>query len=386
MPTIVEEYTIEEFWDCSACQVVNPGRNKKCSGCGKFLTIEVCHAPEDTSSANKVTDETLLAQAARGPDYVCRHDRSRQISGNMECEVCGAGEKIARGQESMSDQIPLQEIDEVPLQSATVEYTKQPLPSIIDTKSTILLNTSGKSPITLLLVGLVGAGGLVGLIWFFVWLFTPKYLDGTVHDVYFQHTIHVEKQVTDTGFDPDPGAFDIVEKGEKFSHNQQVPDGVKKEPCKKKVEDPPKCTTTPVKVKEGECVTQQNGFQKCKKITTGGDEVCEPQFHYEDDICEYPKVKLVPVNKMWYTWREWEYDRSAAVSGHTNEVFWPSEEEISLKAEERIAGRDTSYRVTFVNQDNSWNYTPGSLQEFKQLKPGTVKHLKIVVGMVTVLP
>lgn len=382
MPTIIEEYTIEDRWDCSACKTINLGRDKKCCKCGKFLTTETFYAPPDTSSANQVTDEVLLAQARKGPDYICRHDGSHQISGNGECATCGAGEKIARGQEGLSDQKPPPEIQTQPIQNNETIVSR----SITYDNKLQSNNGSGRNPVTLLLVGLVGALGLSGFIWFLVWLFTPKYLDGTVNDVYFQHTIHIEKQVTDSGFDPDSGAFDIVAQGERLHHHNEVPDGVKKEPCKKEIQDPPKCITTPIEVKDGECVTQENGFRKCTKITTGGDQQCTPQSHFVDDICEYPKVKLVPVNKMWYTWREWEYDRSASVSGHTNETFWPSEEEISLKAEERLGGRDTNYRVTFINQDHSWNYTPGSLQEFKQLKPGTVKHLKIVLGMVTVVP
>lgn len=416
MPTIVEEYYVEMAWDCRTCKTTNPGRNKVCSNCGKPLEREGFHDKDSrpttindsieyqrlaadnegqrsTRKAPEPEYQALLAKAKAGPDWECKFCGSHQQRGNGECATCGANEKFSNGKAAFSDETepPYEEVRrETPPSAPSEEVVRQRQAEKKDKERRRQRSERRRS--TLLFGG--GAIGLGALIALIVWIFTPKYLDGKVSDVYYQHVAHVERNVTeyDSGFNPESGSFDVKEDGRKIHHHEKVQHGWDYPLVPETINDPPYCYITPVVKTDGNCVTQKNGFKKCQKITSGGDKKCDPRSHIEKKPKKTPHYDNEPVYQTWYTWKihKWKWNRSIPVTGHTNDVLWPSEADIALNRgcsgdETERVHLDASYSITFANKSDTWKYTPSGLDEYQRLKLGSVHHLKIVAGFVTVL-
>lgn len=398
MPTIVEEYYVEMAWDCATCKTQNPGGSKICSNCGKPLAREDFHDKEDrpTTIADRVVDEKLLTKAKAGPDWECKYCGSHQQRGNGECATCGAGEKLSDGRAQLSDEkeLPYEEVHdarpEIPPVAPSEEIVKQRYAEKAE-KERRHRRALRRKTVLSFGGGLIGLSALIALV---VWIFTPKYLDARISDVYFQHVAHVERRVTEVehGFSPDSNAFDVHQEGEKVHHTKPVQHGWDYPLVPEKVDDPPHCYTTPIKTEDGNCEPKKNGFKKCKKITTGGDKVCEPRSHYEKKPKKTPHYDDEPVYQPWYSWKvhKWVWNRSIPVNGHTNEVSWPKDSDIALNQNnnpdepERLK-MDATYSITFSDRHDTWKYTPSGLPEYQRLKLGSVHHLKIVAGMVTIL-
>lgn len=416
MPTIVEEYYVEMAWDCRTCKTTNPGRSKVCSNCGKPLEREEFHDKDsrpttindsieyqrlasDTENqrfTRKVPEpeyQSLLAKAKAGPDWECKFCGSHQQRGNGECATCGANENFSNGKSKFSDEREPpyeEERRETPPSAPSEEFIRE-RQSEKKEKERRRQSRERRNSTLLFGGGMIGLGALIALI---VWVFTPKYLDGKISDVYFQHVAHVERRVTEVehGFDAPSDAFDVEKDGKKIHHTQKVQHGWDYPLVPETVQDPPYCYTTPIEKKDGNCVPQKNGFKKCQKITTGGDKKCDPRSHIEKKPKKTPHYDDEPVWQTWYSWKvhKWVFNRSIPVTGHTNDVSWPTDADIALNSnnnpdEPERVNLTTSYSITFSNQKDSWTYTPSGLAEYQQLKLGSVHHLKIVAGFVTVL-
>lgn len=375
MPTIIEEYYVEQVWNCDTCKTQNPGRNKICFSCQKPLMKEEFH----DKNSSPVTDENLIVQAKAGIDWQCIFCGSHQRRDNGECLTCGAGLKLSENIE-----LPNKDIFNTP----RIVRENRAVPVL----SSVLKKDKVNRKKYLSIAG--GALILMAVVLFFVWLFTPRYLDAKVSDVYFQHVAHVERNIIayDSGFTPENGAFEVHENGERIHHHDAVQDGWDYQWVDETVKDPPYCYTTPVKTIDGNCEQLKNGFKKCQKIKTGGDRQCDPRSHIEKRKHEVPRIKDVPVYQTWYTWKihKWVWNRDVPVTGHTNEVSWPTDADIALNhncavGETERVSLAASYSITFSNKNENWKYNPSSLAEYQELRLGSVYHLKVVVGMVTVL-
>lgn len=401
MPKIIEEYYVEMAWDCKACNVQNPGSSKICFNCGKFLAREEFHNRESrpTSIADKVVDEKLLVKAKAGSDWECKFCSSHQQRGNGECATCGAGEKFSNVTTKLSDEKELsdEEINDSHVGIIADEPSKTLIAQRQAARQVEYKNKElgyQRAKLKKNIVSVVGPLILIIIVSFFVWLFTPKYIYARVSDVYFQHIVHVERNIitSDSGFHPDNGAFDIREDGRKVHHTEKVQHGWDYPLTSETVIDPPFCYFTPVEKKDGNCVSQKNGFKKCQKITTGGDKKCDPRSHVVNKPKKTPHYENDPVYQTWYTWRihKWVWNRSIPISGHTNEVYWPTEADIalnqncSLEETERVK-QDAVYSISFTNKNDTWKYTPSGLSEYQKLKIGNVYQLKVVAGIVTIL-
>ena len=362
MPTIVEEYYVEMAWDCKTCKTTNLGRDKVCKNCGKPLAKEEFHdrTSRPTTILDRTQDENLLAKAKAGPDWECKFCGSHQQRGNGECATCGANEKFSDGRAKFSDEFePYEEIRRETPPDPPSEGVIRRRQIEKQEKEFLRQRAERRKNIVSWGAGLVGLGALVSLI---VWIFTPKYLDGKISDVYYQHVAHVERNVTeyDSGFSPESGAFDVKEDGKRIHHYEKVQHGWDYPLVPEKVDDPPYCYITPITETDGNCVPQKNGFKKCKKVKSGGDKKCDPRSHIEKKPKKTPHYDNEPVYQTWYTWKihKWKWNRSVAVNGHTNDVSWPNETDIALNRgcsgdETERVRLDVSYSITFANKSDT---------------------------------
>lgn len=388
MPTEVEEWHVEMFWDCTQCgHIGNRGRDKTCQGgCGHQLDDdEEFYLPKNVN--DKVTDPELLRKATGGADWTCRFCKSQQFRVDRICEQCGSNQK-----------------ESTPISRFTIESLEEHENSIPPPKQDSGLNRDLLRKVaqrsepppnpperfrvpTWVWVAPIGFSLLALLIWFLI----PKEVDAKVVDVYFQHAVHIQKyqEFHRTGWDPPGRAINVQKIEEKIHHHDHVPDGFKTEYYSVDVIDYNNCWRTPKNCVNTNCKSQKNGFAKCSKTCTGGDKVCGTK--KDKRSRQVQKYRDVSVLRGWYGWDiwEWEHDRDVFATGHTQNVYWPSEDEVSLNrhlrlGEEERFTKEASYSVKFEERGDSWNYSPADLNEFQSFVMGGIYHIRIQAGIVKV--
>lgn len=377
MPTWQQEMG----WYCAACRKLNRGRFKECQSCGKAKDREpFVDLPEEGEGIEwAVRDPDLLEQAEAGPDWECVLCRSHQRRDDGKCANCGAGQDESEDHETeWDDREDLHKPHSSPLR-------RRPRPSDADppagtvSLSPVLTPASVLRPrpssrrrtwaLSVLAALLAVAAASVYL------LLRTRIVDATVESVRWEHRVHVDRYrvVEGEGFDEDkPGdAFDVVSRGERFHHNEQVACGVNPRIC---TPIPETCTTTPVT-----CSGNQNGFKTCSggdRVCTGGGESCTGgDTRYCDD----------PVDEEWYSWKAWRWrpDRTVREGGSRVKTRWPKESKVALNKglsegqKERVR-REASYETVFVDTDGDrYEYEPETLKEFSSLPPGSRKKLRV---------
>lgn len=407
------DYQIEMLWDCEAGHRGNLGRFKECPICGRPKREEdEFYMPGDTSRQAEVTDSELLRHALAGADWHCRYCDSSQRKLDGSCAQCGSD------QSETTKEIPEKESLDNGI-SELIESFKQPtkairppaipaerlaprlsVPPSVRPNRTVVVEYDDEIPRTPFfqkwMLAIPGVAILLGLL---IWAIWPREYDAVVTDVYFQHAVHVEKYqvIQDQGWDYPGRAFDVKNEGQRIHHHDKVEDGWEKEYYNDRVPDGQDCHTTPVRVTKGTCRSNKNGFATCSSDTrSGGDRVCTTKYKTVQKWRKKTKYKDVPRYREWYSWKawEWRHNRDVFETGHSLDVIWPSEEKINLcgtctEGEQERITKDDRYSVKFTDtkdKDDSWNYTPSGLTEFKTFPVGTKRRIKVTAGMVELLP
>lgn len=388
MPTEVEEWHVEMFWDCTQCgHIGNRGKDKTCQGgCGHQLDKdEEFYLPKNVN--DKVIDPELLRKATGGADWTCRFCKSQQFRVDRICEQCGSDQNestpVSRftieSLEEHENSIPPPKNDSG-LNRDLLRKVAQRSESPAPTQETWKIPTwVWVAPIGLSLIGL--------LIWFLI----PKEVDAKVVDVYFQHAVHVERyqEFHRTGWDPPGRAINVHIIDKRIHHHDQVPDGFREEVYYVTVTDTNNCHRTPRTCRQGTCTSKKNGFATCSKICSGGDKVCGTK--KDRRTRQVQKYRDVPRYREWYSWDvwEWAHNRDVYATGHTTQTHWPPEEEVALhrnlsKGEDERVTKESSYTVKFEEDGDSWNYHPADLNEFQTFIMGALYHIRIQAGIVKV--
>lgn len=364
-------FQVEMRWRCSACHVENLGRFKGCQSCGKAKEGEPYYdAPgtETPTYEQRVTDPALIAQATAGEDWSCRYCGSHQRRDNGTCAECGAGQAEAqRPVTYFSNYIAdaNRAREEVP---TLAPPPPQPAPSA--------LGSWLKHYWVLLVVGaalLSIAGGLYFLL-------RTRVVTAEVVERTWEHKVHVDRYmvVEGQGFDEQrPGtAFDIVPRGQRYHHTNKVPDGTRREAYTERVACGQTCSKSPVS-----CTSNKNGFKTC----SGGDERCTTKYCSETRYREVQKYRDVPVYEEWYSWKNWEWalHRTVTEVGAFEEPSWPSDAKVRLnqglgQGEKERTRNEARYHVVFQDREKKLHeYTPKDLEEFKRLKKGSERKVRV---------
>lgn len=87
-------FVVENSWTCRSCGQVNPGRELRCSQCGKLREGEAFDTTKATTS-EAVTDERLLQLAAAGAHWTCAYCRFQNRGDATKCANCMAERAVA---------------------------------------------------------------------------------------------------------------------------------------------------------------------------------------------------------------------------------------------------------------------------------------------------
>jgi hypothetical protein len=226
---------------------------------------------------------------------------------------------------------------------------------------------------------------LIGLlVW---WLFHTRVVDVEVKSAHWERVIHVDRYAVHghDGFDPPSNAFEVNDLGQRVHHHDHVLVGHHDEHYTERVscgqDCRQDCRTTP-----RNCTSNKNGSATC----TGGDavcsDVCTTKYCNEDRTRTVDDYEDQPRYREYYSWKAWEWahERDAVVGGFfAKDVAWPTQDQhrigegLSAGQQERVAGREESFDVTFFGDSDTWTYHPKSVEEFAKLPLNSAHRIQV---------
>ena len=382
---------IEMTWRCSACDTVNLGRHKICQSCGDPKGAdERFEMPQDTAQAATVTDPALLKLAHAGADWRCGRCDAHNSGGRSSCSQCGAA------REGASEPRPPRP-DAAPGPAGSTPHAQRWVAAFIT------------------LVVLVFGGWRLNL-----WL-DERPRDVVVSELFWATTVQVERYAAypHEGFAesrPD-AAIDVVNKGPRHHHDEQVldgydtqhytetvPDGFRTETYQEQVVCGEDCVDIPLSCSET-CSPDDNGFATCTETCSGGGRSCSSRYCSETRTREVPKTREEPRTRQvpryraepryadWFTWRLWAWapHRSVEERGDSLPVVWPDEAAVGLgvglgAGEDERGAREGTFRVAFDDDEGErfWLTLPDEAA-LNAHPLGAERRIRVVEGVVTLV-
>jgi hypothetical protein len=350
VPIYTRRVTIQMFWTCKTCGTKNPGLEGKedeslrCSGCGNQKSDEPYEMPDDVQAAPEITDQRLLDLANADENWTCRFCRHQERNLHDQCSVCGA----PRGERKRPARPPTEARIEVDDEVPPRKRFNGPL-----------------------LIGIsAGAIALAGIVWLFIWLFTPHEAVARIVASRWTRTENLLQRKTvdheDWRDDLPEGSFDISCKRKKKGVKDCNP---KKCDCKTEYKDcnciggePEKCKCKTKRT----CIDNGNGSATCDE-----EESCETCYTKKTcdkcpkEVCETCYEKC-PVFDDWCTAKshEWPVINTKTTSGSDLHPVWAGL--VAVGNLQRIE-RTESYAIKLANGDRFWPYSPSSENEYIRL-------------------
>ena len=402
----IEEYFVEMTWDCpnSPCNTMRiPGHSMECPTCGyKKQTSKNDELPEDISPANKVTDSKKLAEAAAGPNWKCSYCHGEERNSRGECINCGSDKKDSVKKETLAKssgkalsdswgsaasvvtnppRFPAFDMDEKakkaglkPVETGipgVKAYTGEPV--IVSNK---ILPPRPKTDWKAVAMALGGLFCVIGIVWFFVWLFAPHIHHAKVIQTHWSYHVELsQRQVnsdSDWQNDMHSGAYNTsCEERQHGTHDcnayrcnpHQVNHPINPHRCN--------CVTTPRTCDAPVCTRLDNGYSRCRRS-------CEPA-HTECDTCtddhyvtEYDTCyHQCPTMDQWcsYNYDTWPVVARDDRSGDDHNIVRPPL--VAAGPDQRTSDR-LSFHVRFQRHDDEFHdYTPSDLDDYNRFQFGT---------------
>jgi len=340
---------VKTEWTCPNCNSRNPGPQKTCANCG-------APQPENVNftlgaEQNLVTDEKERQTAAAGADIHCAFCGARNTATAKTCSQCGAdlqegtkrqaGREMERpggpktiactncGMENQASDVNCAQCG-APLPRAATPQVQQPAPASLGALPVSMPGAAAatrapKKPAWLLLGGIAGALLLCCVAVFILFFAPTSSVPATVSDVFWQTSVPVQEiqpvRYTNESGNPPSGAYDVS------------------------------CQTDSREVCEQKTIDLGNGYA----------EVVEECHTESEQYCDY-------------TVDEWKTIQTYSLEGNDFSPVYPQP---NISSSQRYGSESVSYTVNFVTEKGAIPYTPGSLDEFQQFKPGSTWKLKL---------
>lgn len=340
----------EALWDCQYCDAMGvQGRHDYCPSCSR-------PRPEGTKfylpkDAEAITDEALLSQTGKGPDWVCAFCDSSNEADQPACVYCGA----AREATSAQQQVKEYALGEAP---TTGDNTIEERPAT---------PAKRKTPRWLPIAAILGVFILLACICGAIFLGGGSEADVTITQFDWQRSIEIEEVQT---FEEED--WDVPAGGRTLSQREEIREYdrvlVGYETLQREVAEQ-------VQVGERTYVCGQrdlgNGFFEDIECT---DPVYETQ--YRTETYDEPVYESVPVYGTLYTY---EIDRWVTIRTETAEAtdqnpFWPN---TNLTSGEREGERDEAYSITFEDGEGNRHTLEYGEAEWQTFEQGRTYQLKL---------
>ncbi len=322
----------EGLWDCQYCGAQGiPGREKVCPNCARSRPEGTkFYLPEDRAAAPVITDEKLIQQAKAGADWICEYCSSSNPAELTVCRHCGA----AREASSPQQEVVNYALEAAPTSGDMDLDAPAPAPAPAPARSS---GRKGPAWLPIAVVGVVVL--LLVLCGFFVFRTTEQ--EVTVAGFQWERTIEIEALETVVEEDWSvPAGGRLISQREEIRTYSQVLDHY--ETRQRQVAE---------QVQAGQrtyvCGQRDLGNGFFEDI-----ECSEPIYEtrYRTETYQEPVYIQVPVFDTLYRYEieKWVPVRTERASGSNHDPTWPA---VSLAENEREAGREESYSVTFASED-----------------------------------
>lgn len=399
--------TVEAKWDCAACgHLGNPGGTKVCAACGKPKMEEIYQPP--AADAPYLTLPQMQSMGVdpirHESDEVCTSCGAHNPPGTQLCKRCGSPiEKAARTARTCSScGRSTNELQCPTCGSATVSNEPEPLrmpfdysggqPAYQPTYRSSLDDIPQAPTFDWRKIGFIAAGvaavmAVVAAAVFFLW---PRQETATVTSTNWTATVFLEEYRNNQHEGWSLPAQDLLNSGQavklkeesKWYKNISVPDRIENQCHNEQVSD-------------GYTTVQDPDERVCESVYDHTDTTCyddgtcdkddvykdechsesrshrEEQFHSERVCADVQLYRDEPVFASWYTYTIWEWTSvaSAVQTGSGPEVYYPRG--YTIDATHREAGRSQVFSLTFTVGENTYTYTPSSLEEYLRYPQGT---------------
>lgn len=335
-------WVVENQWTCSTCGTVNPGREMKCSACGKPKEQEA-YQTGGAAQAAAVTDPSLVQMAQGGVNWTCTYCSYQNRNLHDRCERCGA-EKAESVPAAGAPQ-PVAGVVGTPVgqglpPGATV--TKVPVPE-------------SKMP-----WGKIGCLGLlVGMCLLGVYFFKPKAGEAQVTATSWMTKTLLEQRTQ--------------RQGQGF--RDAIPDGGIVLSCEQRQVGTMQCNPYPcVVAASGQCNPHEcncqnqcrdlgNGFSECTRVCqtcfdtcpVGQQSTCYQQCPRVGDYCRY-------------TYDDWQAIERRAQSGTSDTPAYATD--LHANGPDQRVRNETELSVAFVSGRDTYTYRPRDLADYRRFRVG----------------
>lgn len=341
-------------WTCPRCGNRNLGVNKKCSSCGAAQPQDV-QFEVGAASSTLIDDEAKIQQAKSGPDIHCPYCGARNVAGAQRCKVCGGG--LAGGQARQVGQT----VGALPTGSA--EPVKCPTCGALNAASATRCESCGallpkpQAPpppaavtparpagrIPIALIAVVGIVAVVACI-------AIALLSGGDRG---RATQQVAGQVSDTAWKR-VVLVQALLPVQRQDWRPNVPGDAKLGSCQERLYD---TLDEPVPGSVEVCGTPY-------VVDTGtgvGEVVQDCQYQVFEEYCNYTALG-------------WQAIAPIVLAGEGLNPAWPSQR---LDDQQREAGREEEYVVTFQTESGPVQFNVSGLEQFRQFTQGSQWTLEI---------
>jgi hypothetical protein len=341
-------------WTCPRCGNRNLGVNKKCSSCGAAQPQDV-QFDVGAASSTLIEDEAKIQQAKSGPDIHCPYCGARNVAGAQRCKVCGGG--LEGGQARQVGQV----VGALPTGSA--EPVKCPTCGALNAASATRCESCGallpkpQAPpppavvtpakpagrIPIALIAVVGIVLVVACI--AIALLSGGDRGGA--------TQQVTAQVSDTAWKR-AILVQALLPVQRQGWEPEIPSGATVGNCEERLY---RTLDEPAPGSVEVC-----GTPYVQDTGTGmGEVVQDCQYQVFEDYCDYTVLG-------------WQAIAPIVLAGEGLNPAWPSQR---LNDQQREAGREEEYVVTFQTEDGPVRFTVPSLEQFQQFTQGSRWTLEI---------
>lgn len=336
-------WVVENQWKCSTCGTVNPGREMRCSSCGKPKEQEA-YLTEGATTAAAVTDENLVKMAQGGVNWTCTYCSYQNRNLHDRCERCGAEKaESVSAQPTLGSGLP-QTATTVPVaglpQGATVTKVDIPEPT----------TPWMKIGCAVALVACCGMG---------IFYFMPHSGDARVTSTTWKTTTRLEQRT--------------VKQGQGFQ--EAMPDGGVIQSCEQRQVGTMNCNPYPCVVPangqcnphpcncQNQCRDLGNGFSECQQVCQTCFDTCQVG---QNSTCyqQCPRIGMY----CRYTYDEWRTLDSREQTGASGTPTFASGL-VANGADQRVS-QSTELTVVFTQDGDTYEYTPENLADFQRFSVG----------------
>ena len=333
-------------WTCPRCGNRNLGVNKKCSSCGAAQPQEV-QFEVGAPSAALIEDDAKIQQAKGGPDIHCPYCGARNLAGAERCKVCGGD--LQGGEARQVGQV----LGALPI--GTAEPVKCSTCGAMNAASATRCESCGAllpkpgapppppaakpaQPARRLPIGLIALGGILLVIACIAILLLSggggktEQMVGQVSGSTWKRVVLVQAMlpVQRQGWRPEiPGSASLGDCQERLYRTLDEPAPGSVEVC-------------------GTPYVQDTG-------TGLGEVVQDCQYQIFEDYCSYTVL-------------DWQAIAPIVLAGEGMNPSWPSQR---LNDQQREAGREEEYVVTFQTESGPVQFSVPSLAQYQQFTQGS---------------